>query len=280
VDIVVLQKKLLRRWELAVVARKGRRLLYDIDDAVIYRDSEDGSRRSDVARLRLRLQRIVERTNTVIVGNRYLADMVRPWSRDISILPTAVDLSRYAVRPASASTGSNVVIGWLGTQGNLKYLEELAPVWRRLSAAYPRVVLKVVSDAEVRLDGVRVSFERWRLDREVQALQSFDIGVMPLRDTPWTQGKCGYKILQYMAVGVPAVASPIGFNRTLIEDGVNGFLAESPDQWYDVLARLIESPALRREVGLAGRRTVEERFSLERYVSDLSRVLDHAIACP
>jgi UDP-glucose:(heptosyl)LPS alpha-1,3-glucosyltransferase len=280
VDIVVLQKKLLRRWELAVVARKGRRLLYDIDDAVIYRDSEDGSRRSDVARLRLRLQRIVERTNTVIVGNRYLADMVRPWSRDISILPTAVDLSRYAVRPASASTGSNVVIGWLGTQGNLKYLEELAPVWRRLSAAYPRVVLKVVSDAEVRLDGVRVSFERWRLDREVQALQSFDIGVMPLRDTPWTQGKCGYKILQYMAVGVPSVASPIGFNRTLIEDGVNGFLAESPDQWYDVLARLIECPALRREVGLAGRRTVEERFSLERYVADLSRVLDHAIACP
>ncbi|MFZ5875336.1 MAG: glycosyltransferase family 4 protein [Nitrospirota bacterium] len=279
VDIVVLQKKLLRRWELAVVARKGRRLLYDVDDAVIYRNSEDGSRQADVARLRLRLQRIVERTNSVIVGNSYLADMVSPWSRDISILPTAVDLSRYAVKPAPVTTGSNVVVGWVGTRGNLKYLAELAPVWRRLSATYPNVTLKVVSDAELQLEGVPVLFERWRLDREVEALQSFDIGVMPLRDTPWTQGKCGYKILQYMAVGVPAVASPVGFNRTLIEDGVNGFLPTSPDQWYTVLARLIEDHALRREIGLRGRRTVEERFSLERYAADLSRVLDHAMAC-
>ncbi len=279
VEIVVLQKKLLRRWELAIVARKGRRLLYDVDDAVIYRESEDGSDRGDVARLRRRLQRVVERTNTVIVGNSYLADMVSPWSREVSILPTAVDLSRYTMKPPVASAGANVVIGWLGTRGNLKYLEELAPVLRRLSAAYSHLTLKVVSDAEVRLDGVSVLSERWRLDREVQALQSFDIGVMPLRDTPWTQGKCGYKILQYMAVGVPAVASPIGFNRTLIQDGVNGFLPASPDQWYAVLARLIEDPVLRREIGLRGRRTVEERFSLERYAADLSRVLDHAMAC-
>jgi glycosyltransferase involved in cell wall biosynthesis len=225
------------------------------------------------------LQGIVERTNAVIVGNPYLADMVSPWSHDVTILPTAVDLCRYTMKTPVTSTGGKIVIGWLGTRGNLKHLDEVAPALRRLSTVYPDLVLKVVSDAAVSVDGVSVMYEPWRLDREVESLHSFDIGLMPLRDTPWTQGKCGYKILQYMAVGIPAVASPVGFNRTLIQDGVNGFLAESPDEWYAKLARLIEDPALRGEIGRNGRRTVEERFSLTRYAADLSQVLDHAMAC-
>lgn len=278
VDIVVLQKKLLRSWELTMVASKGRRMLYDLDDAVIYRDNEDGSQRAEVARMRRRLQGIVERARAVIVGNSYLAEMVGTWCRAVAILPTAVDLGRYEVKRRAGPGDARVVIGWLGTRGNLKYLQDLVPVLRRLSTAYPGLVLKIVSDADVRLDGVPVIHEPWRLDGEVRALQSFDIGLMPLCDTPWTQGKCGYKILQYMAVGIPAVASPVGFNRTLIRAGVNGLLAESHEEWYAALVRLIEDQDLRWELGRNGRRTVEERFSLERYAADLSRVLDQTMA--
>lgn len=261
-DIILLQKKLFRLWELSIISRHCRRLIYDFDDAVLFKDTKEGSENNINKSLMKRFKTTIKKTDTVIAGNPYLAEMVKPWNGRIEILPTPVDLQRYCPKTRYTDSCETVTIGWLGTRGNLKYLKDLTTVLQQLVLQYPSVQVKVVSDAEISIRGVTFINQRWTLDNEVADLQSFDIGIMPLDDNLWTRGKCGYKILQYMAVGVPTVASPVGFNKTLIQDGQNGFLAATPDEWFGKLSQLIMGPALRKEIGMNGRRTVEQGYSL------------------
>jgi glycosyltransferase involved in cell wall biosynthesis len=149
----------------------------------------------------------------------------------------------------------------------LAYVRHIQPALRRLNKQFPNLKLKIVSDKPLQLDGIKIDNQIWRAETEQQNLASFDIGIMPLWDSVWTRGKCGYKILQYMGVGTPVVASDVGVNSQIIKSGENGFLARTEDDWVRSIAALIDNAELRRSFGLRGRELVEKEYSIERFAN-------------
>ena len=237
-------------------------IVSDYDDAVFHR--YDRHRLAPVRWLLGRkIDHLMKRSQLVTAGNAYLADRARDaGAAQVEIVPTVVDLSHYTVRSESLSTPS-VRVGWIGTPntwhafGKTLYTQindTLAAHDARFCAVGAQLEAGCVGNLEV---------IAWSEDTEVGEIQSMDIGVMPLPDTPWARGKCGYKLIQYMACGLPVVASPVGVNTEIVEHGVNGFLAESDAEWRTAIEALISDPDLRRRMGNAGREKVENDYSLQ-----------------
>lgn len=202
----------------------------------------------------------------VIVGNEQLASYAKQFSPRVWVVPTVVDTERFVpsrqgIRANADHASATITIVWMGLAFNLNYLDVLAPVLRALQSRF-HLSLRVVCSRPPRMSGVNIEFRPWDISREVLDIQDASIGVMPLEDTAWARGKCGLKLLQYMAVALPAVASPVGVNSDIITNGGNGFLASTEQEWYDSLESLCRQPQLRRQIGLEGRRTVEKRYSL------------------
>ena len=275
-DILVIQKKVFHVWELFLLRLLARRIIYDIDDAIMFLDNRGMPDPTRVSPKRIkRFIRTVRTADHVITGNHYLANYVQPYNQRLTIIPTPVNTRQYCVREfAEDDDKGEVIIGWIGTQGNLKYLKMLERPLARLAEVYPNIRMRIVCDRFIDLDGVAMDKKPWRLEEEASDLQSFDIGVMPLVDDAWTQGKCGFKILQYMGVGIPSVCSPVGVNAEIVQEGVNGYLARTEDEWLEKLSRLIESEGLRRQVGLKGRELVEAKYSLEVTFPQFAKVLE------
>ena len=206
----------------------------------------------------------------VTVGNQYLAEYARRWNRSVEIMPTTVDLGRYTM--AEMSRSDRPVIGWTGTHSTYQHLDLLRPALTTL-AAKRDFVLRVIGPGTFTMPGVTVENRRWRSDSEVDDLRGIDIGVMPLPDDLWSRGKCGAKALQYMALGIPAVCSPVGVNREIVVHGANGLLAEGIQEWVVALSGLVDSETERRRLGLAGRRTVEVRYSAQVHGPRMANVL-------
>ena len=212
----------------------------------------------------------------VIAGNNYLADYAKRFNANVTIIPTVVDASRWTPKHATRKTPDALTIGWIGSPTTTQYLKPLLPVLDELSHRH-KFTLKIVGANETfSLNGTPVQNERWQLEREVADFQSLDIGVYPIVEDEWSVGKSGFKAIQYMAAGVPCVASPVGVNKEIIQDGVNGFLAATPQEWTEKLSLLIEDAALRQRLGVAGRRTVEEWYSLRAQAPRLLKVLQEA----
>ena len=206
---------------------------------------------------------------TVIVGNRHLAEYARARNPSVEVVPTVVDADRYRPREAYRLREDRPVVGWIGLKYNFPFLAEIAP-------ALPEGTrLRVVSSAPPALPlppGVELDFVPWSEEREGELLAGFDVGIMPLPDTAWARGKCGLKILQYMAAGVPVAASPVGVNAEIVRHGENGLLARGPGAWRRALAELCSSEALRARLGRAGRRTVERGYTLRHGLERLVRI--------
>jgi glycosyltransferase involved in cell wall biosynthesis len=234
-----------------LLARLGCRLLHEYDDAIYL---TWGHRRKIPCLSRLAVG--------TIVGNEELAREAGLHGVRAVVVPTVVDTERFIPAPAGPSRRAEALtIGWIGLAYNLSYLEALAPVFRRLQRAHG-VRLRVVCSRPPRLAGVRVEFVPWRLEREVEDLRGCNIGIMPLPDTAWARGKCGLKLLQYMAVGLSVVASPVGVNREIIVDGENGLLAGTEAEWEERLGRLLREETTRARLGRAARLTVERCYAL------------------
>jgi glycosyltransferase involved in cell wall biosynthesis len=240
--------------------------VFDIDDAVFL-----GQRFGAV-------DRIARRSDVVICGNAWLANhfTVHP---DVVVLPTAVDTDRYNVGQGLASEGDELVtVGWMGTSSNLHELDDIAASIERMLALRPAVRFVVVSDAPDRwsLAGhERVEARQWSAADEVNQLQRFDIGLMPLRDTAWTRGKCGYKLLTYLACGVSAVASPVGVNSEILGHD-HCVLPGTPDAWVEAVLGLVDDAGARAQRAEAGRRRVEEHYSVRAVLPDLAALLHRA----
>ena len=221
-----------------------------------------------------KIDAVMRRARLVVVGNDYLADRARKaGARWIEYVPTVVDLRSIDL---SVEPHNDVfTIGWIGTPLNARYLipigAALAEVCRGGNA---RVVM--VGARDFRLDGVPLTSRQWELETEVSEIQSFDVGIMPLPDSPFERGKCGYKLLQYFACARAGVASPVGVNAQIVESGINGFSATTTEEWVRALSTLRENPALRRSMGRAGRQKVEEHYSLERTAPHLASLLRKA----
>lgn len=227
----------------------------DYDDAVfhVYEQSTNPLKRF----LRRKIDVVMRAAALVVCGNAYLArHATAAGARRVEVVPTAIDLDRYAVVERAAREG--VVVGWIGTPNTVKYLDIVLPALREL-AARRRVQLRVIG-AELSVPGLDVECRPWSEDTEVRNLADLDIGIMPLTDTPVERGKCGYKLIQYMGCGLPVVASPVGVNRDIVAEGVSGYLAATPERWRCVLSDLCADADKRRRMGVAGRARVEQRY--------------------
>jgi glycosyltransferase involved in cell wall biosynthesis len=172
-----------------------------------------------------------------------------------------VDTTRFVPREQQGA-GAPLLVGWIGSPTTTPYLTQMAAVLRAVHARHP-FALRVSGAGEgFALEGLDVREEPWALSREVELFNTCDIGIYPLTDDDWARGKCGFKAIQFMACGVPVVASAVGVNREIVQDGVNGFLASTSEEWINKLGRLLTDPDLRARFGVAGRRTVEDRYSL------------------
>jgi glycosyltransferase involved in cell wall biosynthesis len=209
----------------------------------------------------------------VIAGNNYLADYAKRLNANVTIIPTVVDASQWTPKHATHNTQHALTIGWIGSPTTTQYLKPLLPMLDELSHRH-KFTLKIVGANETfSLNGTPVQNERWQLEREIADFQSLDIGMYPITEDEWSVGKSGFKAIQYMAAGVPCVASPVGVNKDIVQDGVNGFLAATPQEWTEKLSLLIEDAALRHRLGAAGRQTVENWYSLQAQAPRLLEIL-------
>jgi glycosyltransferase involved in cell wall biosynthesis len=243
--------------------------LYDFDDALYIDSSVPWSPNRPFRWLKreaARCRAYLARARLVMAGNEYLASAARTWARRVEVVPTCVDPSAQPVRDHGPR--DVVRVGWIGSLSTDTHLEALLPLFSRLNARGLRAKLVAVGARPLT---VAPWFEPrpWRLDTEGEELAGFDIGVMPMPDNEWTRGKCGYKILQYFAAGVPAVASPVGVNQSLIEPD-RGVLAESEEEWLRALELLVNDPEARAQMGAAGRTFVERHYSYERWAPEVA----------
>jgi len=237
----------------------GVAVIYDFDDAVYLPNPSHANRAIGLLKWPQKVARILERSDCVIAGNEYLAAFARRHADAVRVIPTCVDTTKFVPQ---AHANAIPVIGWIGTPTTAPYLMTLAPTLQQLARTH-RFVLRVCgAGTPIRIPGVTVENTPWTLDGEVALFNTCDVGVYPLTDDEWARGKCGFKAIQFMACGVPVVAAPVGVNREIITDGINGFLASDERDWHDKIARLLDDAAMRASFGQAGRDRIERDYSL------------------
>jgi len=262
-------------WWISRVVRKP--IVFDFDDAIfIPFESLTYGKIANWLRCFGKYEQIIRMSSQVIAGNEYLRDHVVRLNPNVTIIPTVVDTDLFT--PLSdRKMSERPVLGWIGSHSTTRYLKMLLPVLGRLAKKYD-FVLKVVGASEpVRIQGVECINHAWQLDREVEDFQSLDIGLYPLPDDPWARGKCGLKAIQYMAVGIPAVCSAVGVNKEIVQDGVNGYLAETEEEWITKLESLLDDRELGLRLGATGRATVEEKYSVKVQAPRLLEIMNSVI---
>jgi len=243
-----------------------RPLVFDVDDAVWLSKPNGESAVSAIASM----------ADVVVAGNLYLADRLSGCSRQVRVVPTAVDTERFFPRDAEGNGRRDTfVIGWIGTSSNLGFLEEIGQPLGRFLDDHKDASMLVVSDSppELRkLSPAKIRYMPWSEDREAAFLQEMDVGLMPLPDNEWTRGKCSFKMLQYMSCGIPAIVSPTGMNGEILEMGSVALPARAADDWYDALSFFRANRERAEEYGRAGRAIVESRFSRDIVTKTLSGI--------
>jgi glycosyltransferase involved in cell wall biosynthesis len=273
-DVVLLQRKRPNALSLHFLKQRAKKLVYDFDDGVMYRSANAASPYS--ATRERRFARIVKAVDHVIAGNTFLGDQARRYTEQVTVIPTVIDIKKYTPKNY-ARKKTKITIGWIGSSSTLPYLEHIKGVFEALGERYKRLELKVICDTFFDSEKIPVIKKTWNEEEEITDLKSLDIGVMPLSDDPWSRGKCGLKILQYYGVGIPVVCTPVGVNRDVVQDGVNGFWAMTDEEWVEKLSLLIENLALRQEMGLRGREVVRDSYSIQACAPRFYRVLDEVI---
>jgi glycosyltransferase involved in cell wall biosynthesis len=248
-------------WLLARSLKK--KIIYDFDDAIWITDRISESKLLRLLKWRSKVSSTCYWSYKVSCGNEYLQRYASQFNANAIVNPTTIEtdnthnqsLHRQSKEP------NLITIGWTGTHSTLKYLMEIETVLTRILNGNPHVAVTIIADKKPSFD-FAFTFIPWSKDKEIDDLMTFDIGIMPLPDDEWSQGKCGFKILQYMALQIPAVASPVGVNSQIIEHSISGFLPDTSEEWYECLQRLIEDDELRKLFGDRGREIVEKRYSV------------------
>lgn len=278
-DLLWIEKEALPWWPWWIerLILSGVPYVLDFDDAIFH--NYDLNPRPWVRRLfATRIDRLMARAGLVVAGNDYLAGRAHAAGAPrVEIVPTVIDLERYPGLPAQRPTDATARVVWIGSPSTEHYLQALTGPLQKL-ARESRFVLRIIGGGgALQLPGVEVEHVAWTESTEVECIAQCDIGIMPLLDSPWEQGKCGYKLIQYMACGLPVVASPIGANVDIVEDGKNGFFAVEPEDWVAHLASLLSDDDLRQRMGAVGRRRVDAGFCLQVQHARLAALL-HEVA--
>ena len=239
------------------------KIIFDFDDAIWLPDVSQGN--SNLAWLKKpqKTNKIIRLADCIIAGNAFLADYAKQFNSNVNIIPTTID-TNYYLRKSWKQADDVICIGWTGSTTTLKHFETAIPFLIKLKNKYKdKIHFRLISDVFPTNTSLEIEKIKWNKNTEVDDLSFFDIGIMPLPDDEWSKGKCGFKGLQYMALEIPAVMSPVGVNKEIIQDGENGFLAESEKEWIEKISLLIESKELRAKFCIAGRKTILEKYSFE-----------------
>jgi glycosyltransferase involved in cell wall biosynthesis len=263
-DVVVLHQIKLSGLEARLFAGLARSRVFDVDDAIYVRKPRRlGDAPNESPWRKMKFAATCRWVDEVVAGNEVLAGAARASARDVTILPTSIDTTAYRTTTARASDPPT--IAWIGSPENLIYLEMIRPALARLTARFPNLKMRVICSQFPSWPGVNIEPVPWSSASEADSLAAAHIGIMPLTDDAWSRGKCAFKLLQYMAAGLPCVASPVGANTEAVVQGFNGFHARNVDEWERSLRSLIESPELRARFGANGRAHVESRYAMRRY---------------
>lgn len=251
-----------------------RPLVFDFDDAIYLTDTSRAN--AWVRRLKsaAKVETICRVARHVTVGNEFLAGYATDRAREVTVIPSTIDTDIYQVQPRARNLVP--VIGWTGSVTTAPYLLGISSALRRLREKQ-EFELRVVG-AKVDIEGLTIRCIPWRAETEPDDLRSFDVGLMPLPDDEWSRGKCGMKALQYMALGIPPVVSPVGVNSSIVRDRVNGFYASTEEEWIDRIELLLEDEPLRRSLGQEARRSVEDSYSARAHAPRLARIFTEAAA--
>jgi glycosyltransferase involved in cell wall biosynthesis len=252
-----------------LVSKLNRRFILDYDDAAYCKYD-----RWPV--LRGKIGHLMSTAESVVVGNDHLASYARQFTPNVSIIPTVVDLGNYPNRQNAADCQCVRVV-WIGTPLTASFLQPLIPQLINLQKKHQHLRFRFIGAGNFPCDGLRAETPQWSLNTEAELLAQCDIGIMPLSDTEFTRGKCGLKLIQYMACALPVVASPVGANREIVEENRNGFLASNPQEWFEKLDALIENAELRKRFGEQGRAKVAAQYTLEQGLLKWVEVLDKGV---
>ncbi|HOK38862.1 MAG: glycosyltransferase family 4 protein [Bacteroidales bacterium] len=252
-------------------------MIFDYDDAIWLNDTSDGNKAFSWLKRTSKTGDICRLADVVIVGNEYLAEYAQKYNDNVVVIPTTID-TNYHKPDLEKETKDKICIGWTGTETTLKHFDIAIPVLKKIKEKFgDKVYFKVIVNTQNWERDIDVKLSKWTLRNEISDLLEFDIGIMPLPDDKWSRGKCGFKGLQCMSLGIPVIMSPVGVNVEIIKNGENGFLASHDDQWFDCLTNLIINPELRKILGENGRKTVVDRYSVLVWKSKFLKIFDELL---
>jgi glycosyltransferase involved in cell wall biosynthesis len=248
-------------WLISMIFRK--KVIYDFDDAIWLPNTSEENKLVSILKWPTKVNFICRWSYKISCGNLYLCDYAYRYNRNVVLNPTTIDTENlHNPRLYQKKTSSHLVIGWTGSHSTLKYLDKVEGILQEIEQMYNNVSFTVIANQPPEIELKRMNFVKWSQENEISALADFDIGIMPLTDDMWARGKCGFKALQYMAMEIPTIASPVGVNTTIIDDGADGRLAGSGKEWRKNLIELIESQELRSKLGKQGREKVIRNYSV------------------
>lgn len=246
-------------WFIAKVLR--RKYIYDFDDAIWLPNYSETNAKFHRLKSYWKVNYCMKWAHKITAGNEYLASYARQYNSNVEIMPTTIDTEHHH-NIVCDHEQEPLVIGWTGTHTTMRYLDELIPILQELEKKHTFKFLVISNEApSYKLNSLE--FLKWKKETEIEDLSKINIGVMPLQHDIWSEGKCGFKGLQYMALEIASIMSPVGVNRSIVQDGVNGFLAGSPEEWKEKLILLLENKELRLKLGKAGKKTIEESYSVK-----------------
>jgi glycosyltransferase involved in cell wall biosynthesis len=282
-DVVILQRRMLPLWQLRMLRKAAKVLVYDFDDALFYRDSYN--RKGPLSWTRLaHFWATIYAADAVTAGNAYLREQAAAYIEPhrVHLVPTCVDPQLYPLA-LHRRKAAEIRLVWIGQHSTLNCLHHAQPMLAAAAHAAPGLQLRVVCNCFPQLESIQVVPRQWSAATEAAEVADADIGISWLPDDPWSLGKCGLKVLQYMAAGLPVVANPVGMNREMVQHGKTGLLATTPVEWARAIRTLADDPALRARLGAAGREMVQQHYSVARWAPEFASLIDrlpHEMAVP
>lgn len=252
-------------------ANLNKKIIYDFDDAIFLNDTSNANKKFSWLKNPQKTNKICNLADLIIVGNKFLYEYAKNYNENVVIIPTTSDLEKLNLKNLISNDKKNtnsICIGWTGSETTIKHFELAIPFLKKLKEKFKnKIYFKVVAN-RYDLQTLDVKFVEWNIETEFEELLEFDIGIMPLPDDKWSKGKCGFKGLQCMSLKIPVVMSAVGVNFEIIQNGENGFLADTENDWINYLSELIENKKLREQIGQQGYETVKQKYSFEAWKND------------
>jgi glycosyltransferase involved in cell wall biosynthesis len=265
-------------FEWLIAKRYKKPIIFDFDDAVWLPNVSDANRFWSWLKNHNKTGKIISWSKATIAGNSYLAEYAKIYNNNTFIIPTTIDTQYHQSVQRPNHNSEKVTIGWTGSDTTIRHFKMAYPLFDELNRKYPgKLEFKLISNKPVNDAPVKISFCPWNKETEIKDLQEIDIGIMPLPNDDWSRGKCGFKGLQYMSLGIPSVMSSVGANKDIIKHKQNGFIPESNEEWIEVLSSLIENIDLRKQIGENGRITIIKKYSVESQKENYLRIIQSVL---